>query len=270
MNVDALSPLPTPKGRLAGVGVLITRPVRQAGLFAQKLGVLGARPIIFPAIIVLPPDDRSVLAQVHRELARYDGVFFVSSNAAEYGVPQGVAWPVNVPVYATGPGTAATLTDLGVLDVHFPAENHGSDGLLTLPSLQQVSGKRFAIFRGDGGRELLGDTLRARGAIVDYISCYRRAAPTSGEGLIALLARGEADALTLTSSEGVANLWNVLDAASRESLRRLPTFTTHPRIGAAALERGLTVVESASGDMGLIAGLLEWFSRHPVVVRNGH
>jgi uroporphyrinogen-III synthase len=268
VKVDALNPPPAPRGLLAGVGVLVTRPVRQAGPFAQKLGVLGARPIVFPAIIVLPPDDRSALARVHGELARYDGAFFVSANAAEYGVPQGVAWPVNVPVYAPGPGTAAALTDLGVADVRFPAEDHDSEGLLALPLLQKVSGKRFAIFCGDGGRELLGDTLRARGAVVDYISCYRRAAPTSGEGLIALLTRGEADALTLTSSEGVGNLWNVLDLASRECLRRLPTFTTHPRISAAARERGLVVIESAPGDMGLIGGLLEWFSRHPVVARN--
>jgi uroporphyrinogen-III synthase len=250
------------------VGVLITRPVRQAGPFAQKLGVLGARPIVFPAIIVLPPDDRTALEQAHHELKRYDGAFFVSANAAEYGVPQVPAWPVNVPVYAPGPGTAATLTDLGVMDIRFPAEAHGSEGLLALPALQQIRGKRFAIFRGDGGRELLGDTLRARGALVDYVSCYRRVAPTSGEGLIALLARGEADALTLTSSEGVGNLWNVLDAASRECLRHLPAFTTHPRISAAARERGLVVIESTSGDTGLIGRLLEWFSRHPVVSRN--
>jgi uroporphyrinogen-III synthase len=252
---------------LAGVGIIITRPVRQAGPFAQKLGVLGARPIVFPAIIVLPPDDRSELTRAHAELERYDGVFFVSANAAEYGVPQGGAWPTNVPVYAPGPGTAATLTDLGVADVRYPADDHDSEGLLALPPLQHVSGRRFAIFRGDGGRELLGDTLRARGALVDYVSCYRRSAPADGVGLNALLQRGEADALTLTSSAGVGNLWNVLNPAGRECLRRLPTFTTHPRISAAARDRGLAVIESASGDTGLIGGLLEWFSRHPVAER---
>jgi uroporphyrinogen-III synthase len=270
VTVDALNPPAAARGVLADVGVLITRPVRQAGPFARKLGVLGARPIVFPAIIVLPPDDRSALVQVHGELARYDGAFFVSANAAEYGVPQGPSWPAKVPAYAPGPGTAATLTDLGVPDVHFPADDHDSEGLLALPPLQQVSGKRFVIFRGDSGRELLGDTLRARGAVVDYVSCYRRAAPTDGEGLIALLERSEVDALTLTSSEGIGNLWNVLNPAGRECLRRLPTFTTHPRISAAARERDLPVIESAPGDMGLIGGLLEWFSRHPVVARARH
>ena len=269
MSADPPGPSPAARGQLAGVGVIITRPVRQAGPFAQKLGVLGARPIVFPAIIVLPPEDRGALAQAHRELARYDGVFFVSANAAEYGVPQGIAWPAGLPAYAPGPGTAATLTDLGVAEVRFPPGDHDSEGLLALPPLQHVHGQRFAIFRGDGGRELLGDTLRARGAAVDYVSCYRRSAPASGEGLMALLARGEADALTLTSSEGVGNLWEVLDTTSRERLRRLPTFTTHPRISAAARAKGLAVIESASGDTGLIGGLLEWFSRHPVAARNG-
>jgi hydroxymethylbilane synthase len=41
--VHALTPRVEPAGPLAGLGILITRPARQAGGFAQKVAVLGAR-----------------------------------------------------------------------------------------------------------------------------------------------------------------------------------------------------------------------------------
>src|SRR4030095_14571801 len=72
-------------GPLAGLGVLVTRPARQAGGFAQKLAALGAPPCIFPAIAILPPENPEALARVHAALADYDIAVFVSANAVEYG-----------------------------------------------------------------------------------------------------------------------------------------------------------------------------------------
>jgi uroporphyrinogen-III synthase len=249
---------------LAGVGVIVTRPARQAGLFAQKLGVLGARPIVFPAIVILPPDDPRPLAELHRALASYDIAIFVSSNAAEYGVPAR-PWPASVAAFAPGRGSAAALTDRGVPDVRWPDLRHDSEGLLARPELANVAGKRVAILRGEGGRTLLADTLRARGARVDEVACYRRVAPTAGiDGLRALLGRGEADALTLTSSEGADNFVHVLNAHALAAVRELPTFATHPRIAARARELGLRAIECDSGDAGLVAALLQWFAAHPL------
>jgi uroporphyrinogen-III synthase len=264
MNLHTLAPGVTPPGPLADVGVIVTRPARQAGAFAQKLGVLGARPIMFPAIVILPPDDTGPLAAAHAVLSQYDAAIFVSANAAEYGIPQ-TPWPVNVPAFAPGPGSASALTDLGVPGVQFPRDRHDSEGLLALPAFADVRGKRVVIFRGDGGRDLLGDTLRARGATVDHIACYRRKAPTAGvQGLAAVLRGGQAQAVTLTASEGASNLCNVVDGDSLAVLQRLPAFAPHPRIAARARELGLAAIETASGDAGIIAALLQWFAEHPV------
>jgi len=249
-------------GPLAGLGILVTRPARQAGAFAQKIAALGAAPVIFPAIAILPPPDSAPLARVHADLGSYDVAVFVSANAVEYGAPDPRTWPATVAVLAPGPGTAEALAALGIAGARIPATTFDSDGLLALPELAAPSSKRVVIFGGEGGREQLGDTLRTRGATVDYVACYRRAAPASGgEGLAEAFRAARIDAVTITSSEGLHNLWQLADAATRAAWRARPTFVPHPRIAAHARELGLAVVETAGSDAGIIAALVEWAVR---------
>lgn len=256
----ASAPTATP---LAGAGILITRPARQAAGLARRIEALGGRPVIFPAIVILPPAETQPLAAAHAQLAGYDFAVFVSANAVEYGVPDPRRWPAHLVALATGPGTAEALADAGIPGVRIPDTTFDSDGLLALPELASPGGRRVLIFRGDGGREQLGRTLQQRGAHVDYVACYRRARPESGAaGLGEAFAQGRIDAVTITSSEGLDNLWDIVGDAPRAAWRALPTFVPHPRIAASARALGLAAIETAGGDAGLIAGLLEWFAAH--------
>jgi len=258
----ALVPQPSVPGPLAGIGVLVTRPARQAGAFAQKLAALGATPIVFPAIVILAPVDRASLDRAHAQLASYDVAFFVSANAVEHGAPEATSWPAQLVAFAPGPGTAEALAAVGVHDVRIPATTFDSEGLLALPELADVRGKRVVIFHGEGGRETLAAALAARGAQVDHAVCYRRAAPSAGAaGLLDALREGRVHAVTVTSSEGVDNLCDVAGEAGRQLLSRLPVFAPHPRIAARARSHGLHAVETGAGDAGLIAGLLAWAPR---------
>jgi len=246
-------------GPLRGLGILITRPARQAGGLSERIAVLGGRPIIFPAIVILPPTDPSAVARAHAMLSTYDYAIFVSANAVEYGVPDARRWPAGLVAFAPGPGTADALAAVGINDVRIPDTTFDSEGLLALPELAAVNGKRIVIFRGEGGREHLGDALAALGAHVDQMACYRRSKPASGAGgLNEAFHDGHVDAVTITSSEGLDNLWALCDVAARTAWRRCPTFVPHPRIASRAREAGLRVVETAGSDAGLIAGLLEW------------
>jgi len=238
----------------------VTRPARQAAGLVSELAVLGARPIVFPAIVILPPSNPAPMARAHAALEQYDVAIFVSANAAEYGAPG--RWPRDVVAYATGPGSAAALTAVGVPDVRIPETSFDSEGLLALHALNDIRGKRIAIFRGEGGRGHLGDTLRERGAIVDYVDCYRRAPPASGAGgLVEALRERSVQALTLTSAEGLDNLCALLQPPERKLLARVPAFVPHPRIAAHARSLGFTATSTGTGDAGLIAGLLEWFAK---------
>jgi uroporphyrinogen-III synthase len=251
-------------GPLAGAGILVTRPARQAAGFAQKIAGLGGTPVIFPAIVILPPADSFPLERAHAALSGYQFAVFVSANAVEYGAPDPRRWPATLIPFAPGPGTAEALADAGIERARVPATRFDSEGLLALRELTDVRGKRVVIFRGDGGREHLGDTLRARGAEVDYVACYRRAKPRSGvAGLAEAFAQGRIRAVTITSTEGLNNLWEIADEAIRAGWRACPTFVPHPRIAAQVRALGLEAVETAGGDAGLLAGLLEWFVAHP-------
>jgi uroporphyrinogen-III synthase len=211
--------------------------------------------------VILPPADAGELAQVHARLDDYDMAIFVSANAVEYGGRPNRPWPSQVRVYAPGQGTAEALAQAGIPDARMPQTSWDSEGLLELPELADVRGKRIVIFRGEGGREFLGNSLRARGAIVDHVPCYRRVAPQSGAaGLVEAMSEGRAHALTLTSAEGLVNLMNAVGLEGRAYLTAMPAFSVHPRIAERAREYGLPAVETAGGDAGLVAGLLDWFA----------
>lgn len=245
-------------GPLRGARILVTRPARQAGGLAQKLAVIDGMPVIFPAIAILPPADPAALAATHAHLAEYDYAVFVSANAVEFGAPDPRRWPAGLTPFAPGPGTAEAVAATGIAGVRIPTDRYDSDGLLALPEFASPAGKRIVVFRGDGGRDQLGDTLRKRGAQVDYVSCYRRARPSNADGLAQLLARNGIDAVTITSSEGLHNLWSLLDTPARARWAALPTFVPHERIADRARELGLVAVLTGSGDAGLIAALLQW------------
>jgi uroporphyrinogen-III synthase len=266
VDVHPLETRHEPPGLLAGVAVLVTRPVRQAADLVRRLSALGAAPIAWPAIVILPPADTAALARVQATLDRYDLAIFVSANAVEYGVGDPLRWPASLTAFAPGPGTAEAMAAVGIANARIPATTFDSEGLLALPELDHVGGKRVIVFRGDGGRETLGDTLRARGATVDYVACYRRAAPSpsAAASLVATLRERRLHAITLTSSEGLDNLLDALGSDARALLTDVPLFVPHPRIAAHARDRGWAAIATPGSDAGLIGGLLEWFAAHPL------
>jgi uroporphyrinogen-III synthase len=148
------------------------------------------------------------------------------------------------------------LHEQGIPFVIVPSERFDSEGLLAQPELQDAAGKHVMIFRGDGGRELLGDTLKARGADVEYVTCYLRSKPGFDAG--ALLA-ARPDAIIVTSSEALRHLWEMLNEQERASLVVVPLVVPHERIAEAARQQGWRhVVATGPGDDGLIAGLIAW------------
>lgn len=257
---------------LAGIGVLVTRPEHQSQRLAELIRSLGGEPLLFPAMeIVAQPDDATAL--VLKRLAQFDLAIFTSPNAARLvmqRIAQAGGLPAGMRVAALGPGTAAELKKFGVREMITPEADFDSEALLDALSGLQFAGKSVVIFRGQGGRELLGESLRQRGAEVEYVECYRRARPRPDLAeMMPLWQQGSLRACLATSSEIVINLFDMAGEACRPWLCRTPMFVSHPHVAATAFAFGVhTVFVAGMGDEALASGLETWFARlrrvHPV------
>lgn len=247
---------------LQGRRIVVTRPAAQAGPLAEAIGAAGGTALCFPLLEITALSDTSALRAVALRLADYQLAIFISPNAVNYAWPAlsaCTAWPASTRPAAVGPGTVKALSARGLNQCLAPQVRFDSEALLALPDLAaaMIRDARVVIFRGDGGRELLADTLRERGAQVDCIPCYRRSAPAAGfdAWLAAWQAEG-IDAITLSSSEGLRYLWEGLNPIGREHLLRTPLFVPHARIAENARALGLReVILTAGADAGLLAGL---------------
>ena len=252
---------------LAGRHVVVTRPAGQAAHFATALSEAGAIPVRFPVLEIRDIEDPAALLEAAIRLDSFDIAVFVSPNAIQRALAVILArraWPASLRVVTIGKSSECELARHGIHDVISPPLRFDSEALLELPELIDVAGKRVIIFRGDGGRELLGDTLIARGARIDYLSCYRRGKPqTDPAPLLKLWEQGRLDAVTLTSSEGLRNFFDMVGRLGQAWLRKTPAFVPHARIAEQARVLGLfNVIPTGPGDDGLMAGLVQYFASH--------
>ena len=253
---------------LAGRGIVITRPAGQTQRLSGLVKVAGGVPLCYPAIEISDvADEHDVRTLDHAidHLDKFDLAIFVSPSAVDKAMLRISArrtLPANLHYAAIGPGGVQALHRHGIADVIAPEARHDSEGLLSAPFMRNVRGKRMVIFRGDGGRELLADTLAARGALVEPVTCYRRVCPRwDAQPLLQDWSRGAVAAAIVTSSEGLQNFCSLLGAPGMALLRATPLVVPHPRIVAAARELGLQqVVESASGDAAMMTALVEHLS----------
>src|SRR5690554_6936519 len=123
---------------------------------------------------------RGILSQT------WDGGLMVSVNAAEYFAKQAREWAPECQMpkarwFAVGPTSAKAIAQVVQRPVTCPWRQHNSDALLKLPELNAVHGQNWLLVRGRGGRELVADTLRARGATVTYLEVYERIPVTLSE-----------------------------------------------------------------------------------------
>ena len=252
---------------LCGRHILVTRPAGQASHLAEALTRLGATPVLFPVLLILDVDNNQLLLNAATRLEEFDFAIFISPNAVCKALDQILArriWPSQTRIATMGKSSEAELARYGLADILAPSDRFDSEALLDLAEFQDMQGRKVLIFRGNGGRELLGESLTARGAKVEYVECYRRARPEHDvEPLMKLWRNGQLDAITLTSSEGLRNLHEMIGKLGQTWLRKTPVFVPHARIAEGAYELGLAqITVTGPGDDGLIAGLLQHFRTH--------
>ena len=244
----------------------MTRPSAQAAGLAAAISAEGGTALLFPALEIRDVEDPQALFAILDRLERFDLAVFISPNAVRKGlehlsVRRSAGWPGKLRVAAIGSGSRSELERHGFGAILAPSAQADSEALLALPELEAMEGRRVVIFRGEGGRELLGASLAARGAAVEYAECYRRVpAHTDCAPLLAAWARGEVDAVTVSSGEGLAGFFAMIGERGRHWMQNTPLFVPHERVAveAAALGAG-NVRVAGSGDAQAVAALVAYF-----------
>lgn len=249
-------------------GVLVTRPEGQGAQLCARLREDGWPVAQLPLMTLemiepLPASQRQLVL----DLDLYQHVIFVSANAVRFGMavidnywpqlPMGVSW------YAVGDSTAQALLAHGV-HADTPGRDMTSEGLLRLPGLSDLRNERVLLVKGEGGRNLLAETLTRRGARVDALRCYRRGPPEwRTETLLQTLEQHQIGVLLVSSGEGLANLLALPGLAESSKLETMTLVLPSARVAQAAAEAGLrhcVVAENAS-DQAMVEALQDWYAK---------
>lgn len=246
--------------------VVITRPRAQAEPLARRVADSGRQAVVLPLLDIEPLADTAPLRAALARLAEYAMVAFVSPNAIDFAFEHIDGWPAGVEIAVVGEGSRAALARHGItpgrFTIHSPEGAADSEHLVASLDKGRLAGRRVLIVRGETGRELLGDALRAAGAEVATVAAYRRSVPALTADLAGRLRAllGAPNDWVVTSSEalrGLDGLVRSLDGGQYvDKMQQQHFIVPHARIEQTARELGLPDVTLAShGDEGIFAAL---------------
>ena len=242
--------------------ILVTRPAGQATRLCGLLEAAGHEAIPLPAIEILKPADSYRIEALTDTLEDYDLAVFVSVNAVKMGLEfilNQRDWPANTRIATVGASSAEALLPYGLSVDLVPEHQYNSEALLALDELQDMSGQCVVIFRGNGGRDVLRDTLLDRGADVDYVEVYQRKCPTvDARRMQSLLQPGYLDCITITSNESLQNLYAMAGAEGQPLLLNIPLVVIGARQATLARQLGFVhapLIAANASDEAMVAAI---------------
>ena len=201
---------------LANKRILVTRAAHQAGKLSEGLRAAGAVPVEVPVLEIQSPVSFDPLDAALRTLSTYDWLILTSANAVQAVVERaaacGIAFAGKTPqVAAVGKATADAARQAGFTVAVAPKEYVAESLIESLADA--VSGKRILLTRAAIARDLIPDSLRAMGAVVDVVDAYQNAIPAEAPEQLRDALASRIDAATFTSSSSATHLAEVAHAA---------------------------------------------------------
>jgi len=231
---------------LFGKRILVTRARHQASTLSRLLSARGAQPVELPAIEIEPVPDTRELDRAIAKLDRYQWLIFTSANGVAaffgrlYALNLDARALKGLKVSAIGPATAEALTNRGIAPDYVPAV-FTSEGIIAGLKSDDISGQRFLLPRADIADEELTKGITRLGGKVDEIAVYRTVpAPEAISQARQMLAAGEIDVITFTSSSTVANLMAAFKG-KKAKIGTAKVACIGPKTAATATKAGLKV-----------------------------
>lgn len=225
---------------LMGLRVLNTRPKDQAKNLSKTIHEAGGSAIELPLLEIRATADwLSVLP----DLNQVDQAIFISANAVEHSLMQlqhhQITWPTTIKIISIGKGSAAALNKFNIPTDAIP-EIADSEHLLALPSLQQPQQQNILLFKGEGGRMLIEESLAARGANLLALNVYKRLIPKINPQFVKSIWRDDrVDIILLTSEQSMQHLFQLFGEKAHHWLCSKTCLVISERLAQAAFSLGI-------------------------------
>ena len=237
-------------GALRGCTVLVTRPSEVAAPLLELLKRHGAKTLHWPAISYRGASPEQV-PELRERLCACDWLIFSSQQAVRSALDLLEARPLpdKTKLFAVGQTTGLLLRRAGYEAV-WPEAGSGSEALLAMPEFDQVESLRIGIVCAPGGRQLLHETLRHAGAVVDVLETYHTVpGDVPAETVQQLETHLESLFVTATSGHILTLLAHTLDTTLAGNLLARPVVVPAPRLAVKAQDLGFTSVILAEGPL---------------------
>jgi uroporphyrinogen-III synthase len=236
---------------------VLTRPVGSGKSLQHRLGGDGAHCVNLPvlAIRALPVSD--ALHAALDSAARADALVFASPNAVRACFRLRPQFRTRGLVFAQGPATAQALRRRGLQPIQ-PEHGFTTEDLLRHPFFAAVAGRRVLRLAGQGGRDLLVNSLRERGGDATAMALYRRAPARWHKRHRDLIETLVDPILVVSSAEVLEGLAAHCSPTQWARVRSWRILVSSPRLEVAAIQAGFARVYRASSaaSADLRAGLL--------------
>lgn len=242
--------------------ILVTRPTGRHLNLCRLIEANGGKCLHYPVISIAPPPELDIrqLLKLREQLHSFTMAIFISPTAVEQSAIYFPVLPEHFTIVSLGSKTTQALLAQNI-QVNIEAPEHNSESLLQSAKFQMpdIDGQRILIFRGNGGRALLGDTLVRRGAQVRYVETYQRQLPPHpplDKQQVAKL-----DAITISSNESLDNLITLMEDPT--PLIDIPLLVPTARAVTLARQHGFkTIIQTENAtDEAFLDALLQRYTK---------
>ena len=192
--------------------IIITRAQEQSSEAREIFTKNGAEVFDLPSLVIGPPDDWRPLDDALKKISTFDWIIFSSANGVRYVEDRmkeiGLSLSKiskSIKIAAVGRKTASFLSDIDA-NISFIPPDFVADSLVENFPQNQKGLKLFIPRVQTGGRSILSDSFKLKGAKVTEVAAYESTCPDAiPHKTIDALKSKKIDIIAFTSSKTVIN-----------------------------------------------------------------